>query len=150
MWPTTTRTTSKCSDFRLFNDSRRLQLSPNSYKAENWAITWPLTAQFSTLSRERQILVIALCSALPALTEAPGCGGGRSSWLRFSEVCWEAEPLTSQTIRVDPDIVGIPPESGGALWRQPTAGFSPLLADSWSQECKSKCAIMTHMRIMTK
>lgn len=37
-----------------------------------------------------------------------------------------------------------------AEWRQPTAGFSPLLAENRSQNCRTSCSLVIHRRCIAK
>lgn len=77
-------------------------------------------------------------------------GGGRNvaSALQHALGGWAS---CRSWIQVDPyNMVGILPEPGAALWCQLTAGFSLLLADSGSQESKSKYTPVTQKISMAK
>lgn len=94
------------------------------------------------LSNQRPLSVTTLCSAPPALTETPGCGGGGSRWLhspsgtlRGWASCWSGN-------WADPNIiVGIPAEPRSALWHQ--------WAKAGLQGCRTKCTPATN-RSMAK
>lgn len=76
-------------------------------------------------------------------------------WAAGSGCQWQTEKLSQLPFRhldimnLD-NMVGILSEPGAALWPQPTAGFSPLSADSGTQESTSKCSPGTHNRSMAK